>query len=70
MPSQQGDRGGWPDFVLGDRFGASCAPEITRLVQTFLKNLGYRVLLNKPYAGGYITENYGKPGQGVHVLAD
>ncbi|MGO9546494.1 MAG: N-formylglutamate amidohydrolase [Rhodomicrobium sp.] len=68
MPSQQGDRGGWPDFVLGDRFGASCAPEITRLVQTFLKNLGYRVLLNKPYAGGYITENYGKPGQGVHVL--
>jgi len=68
MPSQQGERGGWPDFVLGDRFGASCAPEITRLVQTLLKNLGYRVLLNKPYAGGYITENYGKPGQGVHVL--
>jgi N-formylglutamate amidohydrolase len=68
MPSQQGDRAGWPDFVLGDRFGASCAPEITRLVQTFLKNLGYRVLLNKPYAGGYITENYGKPDQGIHVL--
>ncbi|MGO9172343.1 MAG: N-formylglutamate amidohydrolase [Rhodomicrobium sp.] len=68
MPSQQGERGGWPDFVLGDRFGASCAPEITRLVQTFLKNLGYRIHLNKPYAGGYITENYGKPGQGIHVL--
>jgi N-formylglutamate amidohydrolase len=68
MPSQQGDRTGWPDFVLGDRFGASCAPEITRLVQAFLKNLGYRVLLNKPYAGGYITENYGKPEQGIHVL--
>jgi N-formylglutamate amidohydrolase len=68
MPSQQGDRTGWPDFVLGDRFGASCAPEITRLAQTFLKNLGYRVLLNKPYAGGYITENYGKPEQGIHVL--
>ncbi|MGA7325504.1 MAG: N-formylglutamate amidohydrolase [Rhodomicrobium sp.] len=68
MPSQQSERGGWPDFVLGDRFGASCAPEITRLVQTFLKSLGYRVLLNKPYAGGYITENYGKPNQGIHVL--
>jgi N-formylglutamate amidohydrolase len=68
MPSQQGERGGWPDFVLGDRFGASCAPEITRLVQTLLKNLGYRVLLNKPYAGGYITENYGKPALGIHVL--
>lgn len=68
MPSQQGERGGWPDFVLGDRFAASCAPEITRLIHTFLKNLGYRVQLNKPYAGGYITEYYGKPGQGVHVL--
>jgi N-formylglutamate amidohydrolase len=68
MPSQQGDRGGWPDFVLGDRFGASCAPEITKLVQTFLKSLGYRVALNKPYAGGYITEHYGKPDQGVHAL--
>ncbi len=68
MPSQQGERGGWPDFVLGDRFGASCAPEITRLVQSFLKGLGYRVMLNKPYAGGYITENYGKPAEGTHVL--
>ncbi len=68
MPSQQPDRGNWPDFVLGDRFGASCAPEITRLVQGFLRNLGYRVALNKPYAGGYITEHYGKPGAGVHVL--
>ena len=37
MPSQQNERGGWPDFVLGDRFGASCASEITRLVQSFLK---------------------------------
>ncbi len=68
MPSQQGERGGWPDFVLGDRFGASCAPEITQLVQSFLKNLGYRVHLNKPYAGGYITEHYGKPHNGMHVL--
>jgi N-formylglutamate amidohydrolase len=68
MPSQQAERGNWPDFVLGDRFGASCAPEITRLVQGFLKSLGYRVALNKPYAGGYITEHYGKPGNNVHVL--
>jgi N-formylglutamate amidohydrolase len=68
MPSQESDRGGWPDFVLGDRFGSSCAPEVTRLAQTFLKSLGYRVALNKPYAGGYITEHYGRPDQGVHVL--
>jgi N-formylglutamate amidohydrolase len=68
MPSQQADRGGWPDFVLGDRFGASCAHEITQLVQSCLKAMGYRVQLNKPYAGGYITEHYGKPRRGAHVL--
>jgi N-formylglutamate amidohydrolase len=68
MPSQQGEHGVWPDFVLGDRFGASCSGEITRLVQSYLKALGYRVQLNKPYAGGYITEHYGKPYHGVHVL--
>ncbi len=68
MPSQQADRRNWPDFVLGDRFGASCAPEITKFVHTSLKSLGYRVALNKPYAGGYITEHYGKPDQGIHVL--
>ena len=59
---------GWPDFVLGDRFGTSCAPEITKLVQGLLRSLGYRVALNKPYAGGYITEHYGKPHQGIHAL--
>ncbi len=68
MPSQPGDRGGWPDFVLGDRFGASCAPELTRMVNQFMKAQGYRVALNKPYAGGFITEHYGRPNRGVHVL--
>ena len=68
MPSQQGERGGWSDFVLGDRFGTSCAPEITKLALALLRSLGYRVALNKPYAGGYITEHYGKPHLGVHAL--
>ncbi len=68
MPSQQGDKRNWPEFVLGDRFGASCAPEITKFAQATLKALGYRVALNKPYAGGYITEHYGKPDRGIHAL--
>ncbi len=33
-----------------------------------MKSLGYRIALNKPYAGGYITEHYGKPDRGIHVL--
>ncbi len=30
--------------------------------------LGYSVSRNKPYAGGYITEHYGRPGRGIHAL--
>ncbi len=60
--------GGRPDFVLGDRYGASCNGELTRLAAAQLKSMGYVVALNKPYAGGYITEHYGRPQQGRHAL--
>ncbi|MCB1443750.1 MAG: N-formylglutamate amidohydrolase [Methyloceanibacter sp.] len=57
-----------PDFVLGDRFGTSCGSELTRLAAHSLESLGYGVALNKPYAGGYITEHYGRPHKAQHVL--
>jgi N-formylglutamate amidohydrolase len=70
MPSNpMADQGGGrPDFVLGDRYGASCNGELTRLATAQLKSMGYVVALNKPYAGGYITEHYGRPQQGRHAL--
>jgi len=57
-----------PDFVLGDRFGASCGPELTRFVMSQLRAMGYAVAKNKPYAGGYITEHYGQPARGLYAL--
>jgi N-formylglutamate amidohydrolase len=70
MPSAQGDKpeAQKVDFVLGDRFGTSCAREMVRCAERFLTGLGYKVTLNKPYAGGYITEHYGKPNEGFHAL--
>jgi N-formylglutamate amidohydrolase len=59
---------GRPDFVLGDRFGTSCSAELTRLAASTLEAQGYAVALNKPYAGGYITEHYGRPHAGQHAL--
>jgi len=56
------------DIVLGDRFGAACSPVLTRLVETRLEGLGYRVVRNAPYAGGYTTEFYGRPGRKTHAL--
>ncbi len=57
-----------PDFVLGDRFSTSCNPAFTRLVAEQLKGMGYAVAFNKPYAGGFITEHYGRPGERRHAL--
>ncbi len=56
------------DIVLGDRYGASCDPYLTDIVEAELRRLGYLVLRNKPYAGGYITEHYGNPSVGWHAL--
>ena len=71
MPSAAagGDpRNGVPDMVLGDRFGAACASAITAHVERSLEKVGYRVVRNAPYAGGFTTEFYGRPGKGVHAL--
>jgi N-formylglutamate amidohydrolase len=57
-----------PDMVLGDRYGTSCAGELTDVVAHSLTRLGYSVSRNKPYAGGFITEHYGQPTRGLHAM--
>ncbi len=56
------------DIVLGDRYGTSCSSGLTDLVETALRDCGYAVVRNKPYAGGFITEHYGEPALGRHAL--
>lgn len=56
------------DFVLGNRHGRACAPWVSNFVADFLTTRGWRVGLNKPYAGGYITEQYGAPLRNRHAL--
>lgn len=56
------------DMVLGDCFGASCAPEVTQTVESALTDLGYRVTRNMPYSGGFTTVHYGQPAARVHAL--
>lgn len=60
--------GARPHFVLGDRFGASCDAKLTRFVRDLLQGKGYDVQVNRPYAGGFITEYYGNPARGVQTL--
>lgn len=65
-PFRDGERA--IDIVLGDRFGASCAPGVLALVEQALASSGYLVSRNAPYAGGHVASAYGRPTEGVHVL--
>jgi len=56
------------DMVLGNCYGTSCSNLVTEVVETVLRNQGYRVLRNSPYAGGFITRHYGSPREGHHAL--
>jgi N-formylglutamate amidohydrolase len=56
------------DVVIGDRYEASCPAEITGFVENLLRAQGLRVVRNKPYAGGFITQNYGSPTLGRNAL--
>ncbi len=66
MPSRDAAR--QCDVVLGNRFGASCANDLMEAVDAAFRAQGYVTARNKPYAGGYITEFYGRPAKGRHAL--
>ena len=65
---REGMGGGEADFILGDCYGGACADGITATAEAFLIRAGARVRRNNPYSGGYVTQNYGRPAEGVHVL--
>lgn len=69
MPSMAPQQGQFkPEFVLGDRFGSSCHGSVTQVAHDLLERMGYCVVRNTPYAGGYATEHYGRPAENVHAL--
>lgn len=50
-----------PDIILGNLHGESCSEALTRKIKGVLEKQGLRVGLNRPFAGGYIIEHYGRP---------
>jgi N-formylglutamate amidohydrolase len=70
MPSTAGTKDERPraDVVIGDRYGTSCVAAVADTVEQTLRDLGYLVSRNKPYAGGFITEHYGNPAAGFHSI--
>jgi N-formylglutamate amidohydrolase len=70
MPSatRSSSPGPIPDIVVGDRFGASASPVLLGVFEEMARAEGFRVERNQPYAGGYITECYGRPTLGWHAF--
>jgi len=57
-----------PDIVVSDRNGTSANAEFTEWVATQFDQLGYKVLINTPYQGGYIVQHYGMPTKQRHSV--
>jgi N-formylglutamate amidohydrolase len=57
-----------PDVVLGDRFGAAADGLLVAQIEDAFALEGLRVSRNSPFAGAYITQHYGRPAQGQHVV--
>ncbi len=68
MPSVIGGRRIQADIILGNRHGKSCDEGLTRLIEDEFTRLGYRVLRNAPYAGGFLTERHGNPDNHVQAI--
>ena len=57
-----------PQVVLGDRFGAAASRDVVDRIEAAFIRAGLRVSRNAPFAGAYITQAYGRPSRGFHVV--
>ena len=56
------------EFVVGDRFGSSCAGELCAAVFDHFATSGRRAAHNRPYAGGYVLDRHAAPAKGLHGI--
>ncbi len=57
-----------PEIVLGDRFGAAASAEVVDRIEAAFTAVGLRVARNAPFAGAFVTQNYGRPSRNRHVV--
>lgn len=56
------------EFVIGDRFGASCDDRVASRAIQFFGSQRRGVAHNRPYAGGYVLDRHGSPAIGIHAM--
>ncbi len=68
LDAARGGQSRRPQIVLGDRFGASSDPQIMNGVEAAFVAAGFVVARNTPFAGAYVTQNYGRPSRNQHAI--
>ncbi len=56
------------DYVVGDRFGASCESTLVSAALDHFEERGVRAAHNRPYAGGYVLDRHGAPARGISAM--
>ena len=56
------------EVVIGDRFGATADAAIVDRIEAAFTAVGLTVIRNTPFAGAYITQQYGRPAAGRHAI--
>ncbi len=59
MPSHDQQNRPLADIILGDLHHTTFDQKIGKMLTRLIENTGFSVAWNSPYAGGYITKNYG-----------
>ena len=55
-------------LVLGDRYGASCSPDIVNNLSMLISKNGLHASRNIPFSGAYIVQKYGRPELNRHAI--
>lgn len=66
LPSRPGQQ--QAEFVLGDRFGASCHGGLIATAFSHFAEARRPAAHNRPYAGGYVLERHAAPGKAIHAF--
>lgn len=66
LPARAGEPAA--EFVVGDRFGASCDGALVADVFACLSQARRLAAHNRPYAGGYVLERHARRSDGIHCL--
>jgi N-formylglutamate amidohydrolase len=56
------------DVVPGSRGGTTTSPRVLDVLDARFRSEGLSVRHDDPYRGGYTTQRYGRPREGVHAV--